>query len=146
MNLNTKYKEILELDRLLNEAGIAHMTYRAMDGWQLSYADMNGDFITDAIEYSGSYGAGKDLLEIAGTLVQVDDGSDYPVEGWLTAQEVFERIRNDWTTRTAGEQFAMLKLCSEHRQMAARLFGDILPGGTEEAQNAQNDSGSGASD
>lgn len=145
MSHDEKYKEILELDRLLNEAGIAHVTYRVMDGWQLAYTNTDGDFITDAIEFTGSYGADRDLLEIAGTLAH-DAGEGEDVEGWLTAKEVFERIRNDWTMHTAEEQAAALQLCSAHRRMSARLFGDILPGGTEEAQNAQNDSGGGAGD
>ena len=42
----------------------------------------------DAICHSGSYGHNEGLLEIMGNIVRVNDS----VEGWLTADDVIERI------------------------------------------------------
>ena len=48
----------------------------------------------DAICHRGSYGAEEGLLEIMGTIVRENDG--YSVEGWLTAEEVIERIKEKY--------------------------------------------------
>ena len=49
----------------------------------------------DAICQYGSYGAEEGLLEIYGTIVDQNAGD--AVEGWLTAQDVIERIEeNDY--------------------------------------------------
>ena len=50
--------------------------------------------ICDAICHSGSYGHEKGLLEIMGLTTDPDD-----VEGYLTAEEVFERIHKDFAKR-----------------------------------------------
>jgi hypothetical protein len=48
--------------------------------------------ICDAVCHSGSYGHEEGLLEIMG-LTHNDDS----VEGWLTSEEVFDRIFEDWS-------------------------------------------------
>lgn len=48
--------------------------------------------ICDAICHWGSYGHENGLLEIMGLC----DGVDDDVVGWLTAEEVFEKISEDW--------------------------------------------------
>lgn len=50
------------------------------------------NLICDAICHSGSYGHEEGLLEIMG-LTRNDDS----VEGWLTSEEVFDRISEDWS-------------------------------------------------
>ena len=46
----------------------------------------------DAICHYGSYGYEKGLLEIMGTIVDYDKVGD-SVEGWLTADDVVERMK-----------------------------------------------------
>lgn len=46
----------------------------------------------DAVCHYGSYGSTRGLLEIMGTIVSPEAGDS--VEGWLTAEEVIERIQN----------------------------------------------------
>ena len=53
---------------------------------------IGGDW--DAICHSGSYGAEEGLLEIMGTIVR-DNAGDC-VEGWLTAEDVIERIKEKY--------------------------------------------------
>lgn len=91
---NPKYKEILKLNAMLTEANIPHMLRKFMDGWQVGYPvtpDFPG-YVMDAIEHKGSYGNGRDLLEIRGLLTPEEEMVD-SVLGELTAEEVFERIK-----------------------------------------------------
>lgn len=92
---NEKYQEILKLDRMLTEAGIPHTLETSMDGWQLCYPSNRQDdeCIMDAIEKMGSYGSESDKLEIMGLLTPEEESHD-SVLGYLTAEDVFERIRN----------------------------------------------------
>lgn len=54
----------------------------------------DGKRIWDAICQWGSYGYSQGLLEIYGSIVFEEDGDS--VRGWLTAEEVIERIeKND---------------------------------------------------
>lgn len=48
----------------------------------------------DAICHRGSYGAKAGLLEIMGTIVRDNAGDS--VEGWLTAEDVIERIKEKY--------------------------------------------------
>lgn len=49
------------------------------------------DYYWDAICHGGSYGADEGLLEIMGDIVDEEAVGDR-VEGWLTAEDVIERI------------------------------------------------------
>lgn len=52
-------------------------------------------FFCSAIEHNGSYGRKSDKIEIIGLLT--DEESEYDsVVGGLSAQEVFERIKNHY--------------------------------------------------
>lgn len=86
-----QYKEILKLDTMLTEAGIPHERIRIFDGWQVCYPS-KGLCIMDAIEHFGSYGRESDKIEIMGLLTPKEKEND-SVLGYLTAEEVFERIR-----------------------------------------------------
>lgn len=95
--LNESYKEIKKLDKMLTEANIPHTMKRFMDGWQVCYpveSEENGR-VMDAIEHRGSYGHGQDLLEIMGLLTPEEEQND-SVKGWLTAENVFERIKKHY--------------------------------------------------
>lgn len=56
---------------------------------QIIVYDENGKRLWDAICHKGSYGYSEGLLEIYGTIVRPCRDS---VEGWLTAEDVIERI------------------------------------------------------
>jgi len=61
---------------------------------QLWIADNNGEYLWDAICQYGSYGYEEGLLEIMGVIVDEEKAGD-SVEGYLTADEVIERV-NAW--------------------------------------------------
>lgn len=46
----------------------------------------------DAVLFPGSYGSEKGLIEICGSIVQNNDDDD-DVEGYLTAEEILNRVR-----------------------------------------------------
>lgn len=113
MRVSQKYKEIFRLKEMLEEAKIP-FDFFAMDDdekireiipdwehWHINYPH-RGDFIISAIEGIGSYGEQDDKLEIMDTNKPDDDGDT--VEGWLTAEEVFERIKKDYLGRNKSEK------------------------------------------
>ena len=89
MELNRKYTEILKLYKMLNEAKIPCEIVRVLDGWQIFYPDSENK-VSDAIEFTGSYGCGIDTLEIMGLLTFEELEID-SVAGFLTAEDVFNR-------------------------------------------------------
>lgn len=91
MKLNEDYTEILKLDRMLTEMNIPHETIRLMDGWQVWYPNKKGG-VCDAIQHFGSYENKEDLLEIMGLLTEEEMEVEGGVLGYLTANEVCERI------------------------------------------------------
>lgn len=88
-----KYSEILKLDKMLSDAKIPHVTKKIFDGWQVCYPDTYqiGNCVADAVQHYGSYGGDVNKLEIMGLLTP-DEEENYGVLGWLTAEDVFERI------------------------------------------------------
>ena len=118
--------EIERLHKMLTDAGIPHEwrdrtppSYSAMRcqlqeehpikwGWQIIVYEKNGDRMISAIEGYGSYGFGNflqgydekygDLIEIMGLLTDEEALND-TVVGWLTAEEVFRRIKEAWDER-----------------------------------------------
>ena len=94
---NPRYKEIWRLHEMLTAAGIPHEFEQNCDGWQVFYPVADEDkVVMDAIEHRGSYGSEDDLLEIMGLLTEEEEKED-SVKGWLTAQEVFDRIEAHWS-------------------------------------------------
>lgn len=91
------YKEIFKLKEMLEKAQIPfvfkeHKGIR--DGYQILYPKYDVR-ICSVIEHSYSYGNEKDLLEIMGLLT--DEESEYDsVKGYLSAENVFERIKKDY--------------------------------------------------
>ena len=95
---NPKYTEIKKLHKMLSEAGIPHTFEKNMDGWQVCYPDVprvSDECVMDAIQHYGSYGKDENLLEIMGLLTEEEAEQD-SVAGWLTAENVFERIKKHW--------------------------------------------------
>lgn len=85
--------EMYKLINFLIKAKIPFEVNEIMDTPQICYPSKES-CVCDAICHSGSYGHENGLLEILGLTTDLDD-----VEGWLTADEVFDRIQKDFTGR-----------------------------------------------
>jgi hypothetical protein len=93
---DTKMNELLKLVKLLAKADIPfEITPFTLGEYIVSYQvcyPSKKDCVCDAICHKYSYGYEQGLLEIMGLHNNpLDD-----VEGWLTAEQVFERIRNHY--------------------------------------------------
>ncbi len=99
MPLNTKYSEICKLEALLSGAAIPHRITRCLDGWQIIYPDeRTGRTVCSCVEHHMSYGSSQNLLEIMGLLNNNERKFD-KVVGFLTADNVFGRMKDDWERR-----------------------------------------------
>lgn len=83
--------ELNKLEEYLKAKGIEYERIDETDGFMnhhqiIVYED--GRLAWDAVWNIGSYGREKGLLESMGDIVETGD----TVEGWLTAQEIIERI------------------------------------------------------
>lgn len=87
--VNPSFQEIVRLHEKLSKAGIDHEFLRLYDGWQVLV--LRGNHIISAIEHFGADGHQDDRIEIAGYRIPDD-----PI-GWLTAEECYEIIRNNFT-------------------------------------------------
>lgn len=86
-----KYHEILLLEVDLYRAKIPHIFQPHMGGWRIAYPN-DEKTVCSAIEHNGSYGQEDDKIEIMGLLTEEESACD-SVVGWLTAEEVFNRIK-----------------------------------------------------
>ena len=86
--------ETYKLINLLIKAKIPFEVVELLDAPQVCYPSKE-NCICDAICHSGSYGHNQGLLEIMGLNTDPTDG----VEGWLTAEEVFKRICEDYESK-----------------------------------------------
>ena len=80
------YVAILQLAQRCANREIPYVLKRCWDGW-IVILEKDGARIADAIEHNGSYGHEGNLLE---TMDFPEDNND--VTGWLTVDEVWERI------------------------------------------------------
>lgn len=80
-------KEINKLANLLDNAGIPYEMEELCGGWLLCYPTKK-DRKSDVICHKYSYGHEKGLLEMMGLVP--DDWEDDDVQGYMTAEEVFE--------------------------------------------------------
>lgn len=95
MQTNPKYTEIIKLHDMLTDAGIGHSFIKFHDGYRIGYpkTEDRWEEVMDAIQHWGSYGEEENLIEIMGLLTVEELGAD-AVLGDLSADEVFERIKN----------------------------------------------------
>ena len=93
--VNPKYQEILKPHMMLLEKEIPHDIRRDCDGWHISYPCTGLDRVLSAVEFKGTYGAEKDLIEIMGLLTPEELLMD-SIKGYLTAEEVFNRIKEHY--------------------------------------------------
>lgn len=93
--------EMYKLVTLLTEA---HIPFEARPCWdstiQVCYPNASEDMVCDAVCHNFSYGHEEGLLEIMG-LVNEDVYDD--VEGYLTAEEVFNRISRHYNKNKRKE-------------------------------------------
>lgn len=91
----TDYKEILRLAKMLSDADIPYQISELHGGYHITYPS-SSKCVCSVIEHSFSYGAGNDLLEIMGLLTEQEKAEDVcddsAVKGYLSAENVFERI------------------------------------------------------
>jgi hypothetical protein len=95
-----QYNEILKLKTMLEEAGIVFDFYPRKvisddcDGYKICYPAAAGR-VCSVIEGALTRGGVCDRLEIMGLLTK-EERKDGIVKGWLTAEDVFERIKKHW--------------------------------------------------
>lgn len=104
-----KYTEIFKLKEMLEAEHIPFVfkdlstphdfLYDLGERYQLCYPDGKSKTrICSVIEGKGTYGAEEDKLEIMGLLTD-DELKHDDVVGYLTAEDVFERIKKHWNRR-----------------------------------------------
>lgn len=92
-----KYNEILRLKDMLESAKIPFKFSELHGGYHIVYMTDRDKCICSVIEHDFSYGREKDLLEIKGLLTELEKETlEDDVLGYLTAEEVFQRIKNHW--------------------------------------------------
>lgn len=107
----SKYKEIFKLKRMLEKEGIPFEFIEGfgydkrmkalypdlLDHYQICYPKKDESQKISVIEGFGTYGGEGDRLEIMGLLTPWEKyDTDGGVIGWLTANNVFKRIKKDW--------------------------------------------------
>jgi hypothetical protein len=95
-NVNTR-----EMHRLANMLGGANIPYEIRELWgglQIVYPN-GDDFVCSVVQDAFSYGGPNGYLEIMGLLTEEEGESD-SVKGWLTAEDVFERISKHFAENT----------------------------------------------
>lgn len=89
--VEVNYTKMGKLEQLLQDAKIPYRIDYVAGMPSVRYYGHNDELICDAICHSYSYGYAEGLLEIMGLTSNEDS-----VEGWLTSEEVFDRISEDW--------------------------------------------------
>ena len=88
-----KLLRLVELDKLEFYLKGKGLPYERIDKWDdpCQHQLVVNDYEWDVICHKGSYGYNSGLLEIAGSLVDIEEDGD-SVAGYLTAQDVIDRI------------------------------------------------------
>jgi len=97
--------EIEKLHEMLEKANIPHEYSDRFDGKFISYPQ-HQNFICDACCFGGSYGYEAGLIEIMGLLTPEEYEND-DVVGWLDAENVFNRIKDDWENRKENKNVSI---------------------------------------
>ena len=97
------YDEIFKLEAKLKAECIPFVYHRHPDmcGFQICYPEDGENRVCSIILHSGSYGRGEGLLEIMGLLKPDEEQCD-DVVGYLTAEDVFERIKLHHDVKWSG--------------------------------------------
>lgn len=100
--MKRKYNEILILKEMLELTKIPFDFSKEYGGYHIVYPADDENRICSVIEYDYSRGSEEDLLEIMGLMTEKETLED-DVLGYLTAEEVFQRIRNHWEENKNGK-------------------------------------------
>ena len=93
------YKEIFKLRDMLDNAGIPYICENGfLNGLAIAYPSRE-NMVCSTIEHDGSYGRQADKIEIMGLLTDEEGKYDDVVVGWLTAEDVFERIKKHYESK-----------------------------------------------
>ena len=104
------YNEIFRLKEMLEQAGIpfefANRTnpkFTWAEKWQIGYPVLppSSERVCSVLEGFGTYGAEDDKLEIMGLLTPKEEKKE-TVAGWLTAEDVFMRIKKHYEETDNG--------------------------------------------
>ena len=100
-----EYNEIFRLKEMLEREGIPFefidLHGQLLDGWQICYPSRDTDLRCSVIEHKFSYSNGADKLEIMGLLTKEERAGGDSVVGWLTVDDVFQRIKKHWEANAA---------------------------------------------
>ena len=100
--IDPKYaKEPLRLASMLLAHNIPFNIAEMCHGLIICYPCQGEGCVSDAICHDGSYGRHDGLLEMMGLVNEEEVGDS--VEGWLTAEQVFERWQKHWLENQKGE-------------------------------------------
>lgn len=123
----SKYKEIFKLKKMLEKADIPFEFIECfgydkrllsaypdiMDHYQICYPVFDPDHrIISVIGGFGAYGYEHDKLEIMGLFTPWERFEGNTVIGWLTAENVFKRIKKDWE-ENKNERISVAKQSGE---------------------------------
>ena len=113
MVVSKKFQEIFKLKEMLEKAEIPFEWNKdwgytgkeleeiksylpGFEWYQIGYPKLNDSCrVLSAVEGTGTHGSEEDLIEIMG-LLTFDEQHDDSVLGYLTAEEVFNRIQNHY--------------------------------------------------
>lgn len=92
-------KEIFRLKEMLEKENIPFefIEREELEGYQIIY-DYNEKFVCSVIQHKYSYGNNDNLLEMLGLTIHDD------VEGYLSAEDVFERIKRHYKAGGINER------------------------------------------
>lgn len=99
LNHTINFTQMFKLMAMLSETKIPFDIITLADGLQVAYPDNSRDRRCSVILHNFSYGHQAGCLEIMGLLTEEEAVYD-SVTVLETAEEVFERIRNDWESRS----------------------------------------------
>lgn len=128
------YDEIFKLEAMLKAEGIPFKYHRQPDmcGFQICYPEDGENRVCSIILHSGSYGRSEGLLEIMG-LLKPDEAQCDDVAGYLTAEDVFERIKahhdgkwSEYYKAHEPKKTLYEKIQEMSREEVATLFTDVL--------------------
>lgn len=94
----TKYNEIVRLHEMLTDKDIPHTFKDYSDGYRIIYK-MDNNNVVAIFEHGTSYGNECDLLELYGGLLTENEMTHAGLVksvGWLTADNIFQRILRHW--------------------------------------------------
>lgn len=122
MEVSRKYKEIFRLAKMLKDAKIPFDFYEMTpkmknfipewEHYHINYPSKDNCVIS-VIEGTGTYGEQNDKLEIMGGLTPEEVEESGTVLGWLTAEDIFERIKKDWKKRKVENKMKVIKIIDE---------------------------------